>query len=259
MRFGVCAGFDRIPLAKEAGFDYAEGNLGSISKMSEEDFNGALKLLKEYDIKLEATNCFFPGEILVCGETADIKLIADYIERAMSRAVQLGVETTVLGSGRSRRIPEGFDRKRAHEQLLETFWTAGETAKKYGITIAIEPLNSNECNVLTTVGEAGEFSEELNHPNVLVLADLYHVVEENESFENLVKQGGKLHHIHFNNPVVPRVYPKLTDEYDYSPFVDALKKCGFNGRMSIEAGCKDFAVDGPEALDAMKVIFADFL
>ena len=52
-----------------------------------------------------------------------------------------------------------------------------------------------------------------------------------------------------------RDYPYEGDGYDYVALFEALKAAGYEGRVSIEAGCKDFAVDSKKAfavLDAAR-------
>ena len=51
------------------------------------------------------------------------------------------------------------------------------------MTLAIEPLNTGECNFINGVAEAVSLAQEVNHPSVKVLSDLYHVNLERQSFE----------------------------------------------------------------------------
>jgi sugar phosphate isomerase/epimerase len=119
MRYGICSGYERAEIIKKGGFDYLEGNLGSISRMTVQELKEAERVLKENGLKYESTNCFFPGEVKIVGEEFDIKKIKDYTRMALEKAVSLGVVTSVLGSGGSRRMPEGYSAQKACEQMLE--------------------------------------------------------------------------------------------------------------------------------------------
>ena len=104
MRFGTCVGFDKLESAAKLGYDYLESNLGHIKSLSEQELKETKAMLDGYGAKLEAANCFFPGEIHLAGEDADIEIIRDYTRRAFDNAVFLGIKTCVLGSGRSRSV-----------------------------------------------------------------------------------------------------------------------------------------------------------
>ena len=63
MRFGTCVGFDKLESAAKLGYDYLESNLGCIKSLSEQELEETKATLDGYGAKLEAANCFFPGEI----------------------------------------------------------------------------------------------------------------------------------------------------------------------------------------------------
>lgn len=63
----------------------------------------------------------------------------------------LGIKTCVLGSGRSRSVPDGFDRENGLEQIHSALRVIDDEAGEHGIRVAIEPLNRLETNVFTTV------------------------------------------------------------------------------------------------------------
>lgn len=255
MNFGICTDLKNAQLIKSIGFDYIEGSLSGISQMSKDDIREKLELFNDIGIKMDVTNMFFPGEIKLAGNDADMSKINDYIHRAFDNASAFGVETCVLGSGNARRIPNEFDYNKGYEQVLESVRLSGEIAQEYGITVVIEPLNTQETNVFTTVKESLEACKKINLENVCVLADLYHVFVEKEDFSILPVAGEKLRHIHFCNPT-KRIYPASDDGYDYAPFVTALKQAGYNGKISIEARSDDLAKDSVKALELLKQIFS---
>lgn len=263
MKLGTCAGLDKFEAAAEIGYDYLESNLGVIKNLNRTQLGEAKKILDGHEIKLEATNCFFPGEIHLAGDDATtLDEIKDYTCRAFENAKLLGAETCVLGSGRTRSVPEGFDRERGVGQVLDAVRAIGEIAKEYGIRVAIEPLNSLESNIFTTVRETADTCRELGLDNVCVLADIYHMVMEKEDFSSLSYASDKLIHVHFSNPVAlgatgtsKRIFPAEGDGYNYAPFVKALSDAGYDGRISIEAGCNCFETEAAEGLRMMKKLF----
>lgn len=239
MKIGCCVGYkdiEKIKAAAKAGYDYVEVVLSSYSAASQEECTRFVDALRENNIPCEAANCLFPKEIQLCSDAFDEKQVAEYLEKAFSRARETGIDTIVFGSGRSRTIPEGFPREKATEQLEKVCINCLDPiGKKYGITVVIEPLNKKECNIFNTVEESAAFVNKLGLCNVKVLADTYHMDVENEPYSNVLLTEGILRHTHIANPD-GRVVPLCGDTNDYSEFFKSLKKINYCGRMSVEAG-----------------------
>lgn len=70
----------------------------------------------------------------------------EYVEKALYRASQLGVEFIVFGSGPAKAVPEGFPMEVAWKQLVDLLRVMDTAAKKHSITIVIESLRKQECN-----------------------------------------------------------------------------------------------------------------
>lgn len=54
-----------------------------------------------------------------------------------------------------------------------------------------------------------------------------------------------------------RIFPAEGDGYNYAPFVQAVKKAGYDGRMSIEANCINFEAEAAEGLKMMKKLLSE--
>ncbi|HZJ78855.1 MAG TPA: sugar phosphate isomerase/epimerase [Clostridia bacterium] len=254
MRFGICRSYEVAELAKKNGFDYLECNLQDVAKMSQQEIKEMQKKFEDVGIAYESTNCFFPGEIKIVGDEVDPDIFKEYTKRALYNAEQLGIETSVIGSGKSRMRPDGFSTEKANEQLLQSLYSMGEIAKEHSICVVIEPLNKGETNTINTVSQAHEFCKKLSHPNIKVLADIYHFHVEKEDVKSIIDCADDLKHVHFANPV-ERCWPRLEDEYDFTPFANALKQIGYNGRISIEAGTQNIEKDIAPAFEVLNKLF----
>ena len=255
MKFGACVGTDeeKIRVSKEIGFDYVETNLTEISAMSEEEFEAFLQVLKKTEIPCEASNCFIPGEHKLVGEAVDYKSISAYVAKALARASRIGIHSAVFGSGGARRVPEGVSKEDAHKQIVYFLKEiVSPEAAKYGINIAIEPLNKKECNCLNSVLEGVAIAKATGCDNIKTLADLYHVFLENDPLDKIAALKGEIIHAHIANPV-GRCYPAPGDGFDYAPFINALKAAGCD-RCSVEAGTKDFTNEAPKVLAVLKAL-----
>ena len=233
MRFGLCGPVKQLLKLKPGTVDYAELALFDVQPLTESELKEAEKILTDCGLKAETTNGFFPGELRLCGKDYRREKVDEYTKIAFEKAKRLGVELSVLGSGTARRFEEGDDIASCTAQLDEMFWTVGERAKEYGITVAIEPLNRGEVNNLNSVAEAAETVRRVGHPYITVMADFFHVAKENEPFSIVEKEKAILTHLHISRPET-RTAPLPDDGYDYSVIKKALDAAGYNGRMSVE-------------------------
>ena len=88
-----------------------------------------------------------------------------------------------------------------------------------------------------------------------ILRDVFHFETENEPLENITDNGDILKHFHIANPD-GRLYPKKSDDYDYTKVVKAMKQIGYDGNLSIEGKALDFEKELPESISFLKEIFA---
>ncbi len=261
MRYGVCIGLDncdKVRIAADSGFDYIECGFGTLARCSDEEFELYKKVLDEKNIRVEAANGFLPGELKVCGENVDSEALCAYIEKGMQRGHQIGLKTVVFGSGGARSLPDGWDYRDGFLQLAEFLRDiAGPIAAKYGIRIVMEPLRRKECNIINTVKEGVMLAACSERENVGGLADLFHMVEEGDTNEDIKDLKGSLWHAHISNPVkrenANRIYPLGENEFDYKSFIEALEYSGCE-RCSIEAACFDFEKEAPVAAQLLKRI-----
>lgn len=252
IRFGICAPAERAVKMAEIGYDYIELGLAGVAAMDEATFEKTMADIYASPIRAEALNTMVPATIPLTGDKVNRSDIVKYLNHAIPRAAKLGARAIVFGSGGARRVPEGFCACKAYEQINDYLILAGDVCKGYGITVAIEPLNLKECNILNSVAEGTWVANRANHPNVRVLADLFHIAVDGQSLHEIRAAGACMAHTHIANPN-GRVWPMPSDGYDYGPFFKALKDAGYNGRMSIEAKpVNDFEADMAAALGVLK-------
>ncbi|MBQ8227905.1 MAG: sugar phosphate isomerase/epimerase [Clostridia bacterium] len=252
MRFGACAGgIDRYIASVNAGCDFVELNARQVGDYSKEKFDETLALIKEYGVIAEATNCLFPGEIAISGSEMKPDVVNEYTDSLFYKLAQLGVKVSVFGSGGARSIPEGEDPDECMERFYKSIYITAENAKKNGITVALEPLRSVECNILNTVEKAAQICKDVNHSSVGINPDLYHMYNENEPFENLAKYIDYIKHVHIGD-YTKRRYPTPDDGCEYSRILNILKTAGYTGRVSVESGTDDYENDCRQALTILR-------
>ena len=244
--------WDILSAVYESGYDYLELNTAEIALLSDEEFEIAAKRINETGLPVPVTNVFVPGHIKLVGPDTDQRQQDDYLRTAYSRLQRLGVEYIVFGSSGARRIPEGFDRDEAWDQLVAFGRRAAEKAAGYGITILVEPLRRQETNIINTAAEGLELVRQVNHPHFQLMIDFYHMAVENEDPDIVLKAADHLHHLHIANPE-GRMFPLSWDEHPfYTGFFKNLRHIGYNKRISIEGRFTDFEKDSKRSIQMMR-------
>lgn len=258
MQFGICCAphalgepVRLLEIIADAGADYIEWSVGAVMS-SEAEWEKLRSVVADAQIKPEAFNSFLPPSQRITGPDVKMGEVLDYASEAMRRCRALGADVIVLGSGGARRVPEGWAPTRGLDQF-ETFCRElGPRAAGHGITIAIEPLNATEDNLVNTVAAGAAIVDAVDHPNIRLLADFYHMFHDDEPVENVAKVGARLQHAHLADlgRVAPGYAPE--GEADFVGFFHALHAAGYNKRCSFEGKTDDLAAQAKAIISHMK-------
>lgn len=247
LRFGVCLGPEHAPLAARTGFDYLELSVAGDLKPEEDVDIGPLRSLA---LPVEALNGFLPGTLKLGIADVDWARVDRYLVTAIDRAVAVGAQAIVFGSGGARMVPEGGSHETAYANLVKFLGMCGNHASGKPLAIAIEPLNTRECNIITSVAEGTRLARDVNHPKIGVLSDLYHVDVEGQSFGETTAAGADLLHVHVAG--AGRRAPNTEDIDFLRRYFDAVKAAGYDGRVSVECRWENVEKELPEALEALR-------
>ncbi len=246
VEIGVCGSADDFEKAEQFGFDYYEPSAAAIAVMSDQAFADFASRVAKARIRCECFNGLI-RTLSVVGENVDNAAITAYLNSSLDRCRTLGASIVVWGSASSRNVPDGFPRERAWQQMVSFLHMAAPMAQKRGIVIAIEPLRRQESNILNSGAEVYRLMREVDHPNVKMIIDYYHLAEEHEDPQILEQARDAIVHMHFANPA-GRVWPKdPAEDPGYAPFFAMVRKIGFRGGLSIE-GRGTFEADAAASL-----------
>jgi len=210
--------------------------LASLSAMTEEEFEQFSQALKNSDLKAEAANLFLPAGFHVIAKDVDFSKISEYAETVFRRFSKIGGKIAVFGSGGQRNIPAGLSQSEGEAIFCEVLKVVGAVAAKYNITVVIEPLNRFDCNLVNTVEDAIKICKCVQHKNIAVLADFYHMHRNGEDTDTILNAGEYLKHVHFARRNDDRKLPQNDQDYaDCLKFAQNLKKIGYDERISLEA------------------------
>jgi sugar phosphate isomerase/epimerase len=250
-KIGVCTSFKNAEILSKIGYSSIEEGVGGflVPLKTEEEFNELLTQAQKIGFPILSCNSFIPANLKSVGSESVPNEILKFAETAFRRAQIAGVEIIVFGSGGSRSIPEGFSKEEARKQFIKLCSDLGPIAKKYNITVVLEPLNTKECNFINSVTEGGEIVKEINHPNIRLLADIYHMMMDNENPASIVKYGKLIKHIHVAEKE-DRAAPGTHNE-DLTSYYKALKQIKYKGRIMVECRWENLETQAGKAFETI--------
>lgn len=234
----------------DAGYDYVETNAARLMALTDAELDRLAKAHAAGELPLECCNGFIPGTMPILCDPTRPELM-DYVQEACRRMAQVGVQIVVFGSGTARTIPDGMSGADAQARLDAFLTGAEQRAREAGVTIVIEPLRSEETNLIHTVREGAAYVRRLNLPNLRLLADSYHMYCEREPLTSLVENADILRHVHVAE-APDRGWPgSLGGEY-LRTFGAVLRGTPYCGRASMEGRMDDYLINAPHAVKFMR-------
>ena len=166
-----------------------------------------------------------------------------HIRNLVDLCADLGGGVMVFGSPKQRETTGGLGREEATRNFVEGLVGVAPHAGERGVTILIEALPANQCDVVTTLDEAAALVRQIGHPAIQTMFDVHNAIDEVEPHACLVER-------HF--PIIRHVHVNELDgrhcgagDYDFKPVLEVLRRRDFAGWVSLEAF--DFT-PGAEAL-----------
>jgi D-psicose/D-tagatose/L-ribulose 3-epimerase len=175
--------------------------------------------------------------------TTDNKLLLDaqnYVKKCVTLCRDLGGKTfniclfsdkPLISDGNHKFLP-GEMKKKLMSSLVRPLRELAQYASEYGINLVIEPLNRYSTPVCTNSGDAKYVVNQVNHENMGIMLDTFHMnIEEDSIYETIVVTGSLLKHIHVsdNNRKMPGFA-----HIDFKEVVRALKGIKYSKFITFE-------------------------
>ena len=252
MKIGLCESrANEIKQAYEIGFDFVEISNWAVYKMEDEKYEELYKLTKELPENfIYASNGLVPPEFRLTGPDVNYDEIRKFSEESFAKLAKIGVKMLVFGSSKAKIVPEGFDFDEAMAQLVKVTQIFAEAAEKYGQRVCIEPLRTEECNIINYAEDSVKLAKDSGCANVGGHVDYYHLMQNGEKMSKLEGLAKDITHTHIASPC-KRNLPTGDDGADYAQFFNYLRKGGYDATVSFEGGGEKT----PETLKALR----DFL
>ncbi len=222
----------------------------SPKNLTDTQFTEKLKAIQKLRTRMVACNLFIPGEMKLVGPDLDEGSILVYTEQVFQRCQKAKVGLIVWGSGGARRIPGGFSKEKAKDQFINIAGKVAVQAKKYDVVLALESLNRSETNFINTLAEALEIVKKVNHPNLKLNADFYHLRKENEQPSVIEEAGGYI--VHCELAERDKRTPPGTMGDDFRAYLRALKNIHYKGRIMLECRWDNFAYQAISARSSLQ-------
>ena len=251
-RLGMIASLDQDSLLYASGFHMLGESVGRMlsPSLTEEQFAQNIERIKKARCKVALCNIFFPGKMKIAGPEVDEQQVLTYAEAVLSRAQKAGVPWIVLGSGGSRRLPDGYDQKKATDDFVLLCRKLAITAEKYKVMIVLESLETVETNFLLSLTSAAEVVRAVNHPNFKLNADIFHMLRESESPQSIIDARDVLVYCEIAEKE-KRSLPGVQGD-DFKPYLRALKKANYKGDIFIEGNTKNPNTEIPQSFVYLK-------
>ena len=232
---GIAAGLGRAEFMKAAGAQFLTESTGDflVPDKSDDAFAKNLEKLAASPLPVLACNGFIrPANLRCVGKEANHDDVLVWAETAFRRLAKAKGKFIVFGSSGARSLRDGWPMDKAEEQFVALLKRMGPLAEKHGVTVVVEQLQASECNFINRIGEAAKLIRAAGHPNIRVLADLYHMMKGGDTPQDLKAAMDVVVHIEIAEKE-KRSVPGVAGD-DFRPFFRVLREAGYNGAINIE-------------------------
>jgi len=264
MRFGYCLDlsflFNGNPRGQEifdgvlaAGYDYIKTQMTNLLSLSAAQYSDFKRQLADAGTPCRAGMMIFPYDMPLVGDQRNLHAIMEHARRVMPIAADQGCELLVFGHGGTRRAPEGSRRDTIRRQLIDILQLLDQLTASYSIKLAIEPLCAADTNFINSLPEAAALAAHCGL-NTGTVFDLYHSAAEGQRPTDISLAQEKLFHLHVAHPRGRTVPADTDDDSCYKAFAKAIQQCGYNDKMSVEAGVPDGVGAARAVADSLRII-----
>ncbi len=223
---------ERLQKAAQLGYDGIEL---MVVRPDELDADDIAAQISKHGLQIAAVAS---GGISFADKLTLLAIDPDTSRRAVERlhalidiAAKLGAPIVTIGGFRGRLVWGG---PTARAKLIEILRTAAERAKAHGLRLVLEPLNRYESDIVNTADEGLKLIEEIDHSQVGLLLDTFHMNIEEPSFHDSLRrvmEADRLWHVHLGDS---NRLPPGQGHIDFASIVSTLRSIGYKGFLSAE-------------------------
>ena len=217
---------------KQAGFDGAEFSVVRLEKQQEAE--EIRKRAADLGLGITCTFGLSPDQDIASDDSKKVAAAIARTKLAIDMAAVLGapVMAGIFYSGfgvRAESLAEGIARR---QRAAENLRSVAEYAVQQGVTIAIEPVNHYETDMINTSQQGIDLINAVGNSSLRILFDVFHASIEENSVPDAIRSSGKfIGHVHFseNHRGIPG-----TGSLPYSEIMQALRDIQYQGWIVTE-------------------------
>ncbi len=232
---GIAAPLDKAAELKQQGAQFLTEGVGGflMPEKSDAEFAMSLEKLAKSALPILACNGFIrPADLHCVGPDANHDRVLDWADICFRRLKQAKGKFIVFGSSGARQIPDGWTKEKADQQFVALLKKMGPLAEAQGVTLVVEQLQESECNYINHIAEGAAIIRATGHPNVRLLADIYHMAVMGDTPADLAAAMDVVAHVEIAEKS-GRTVPAINGD-DFRPYFRALKQSSYHGAISIE-------------------------
>ena len=216
---------------KEAGYSCVEISLlGQNEKTAKKIYD----LSKELNIDITCTTGLSANEDLTSTSEKIRKNGEEKLLESINLASIMGskILTGVIHCSWGVSDAKGSNKEIKFNNSANSLKNIGSHLEKKNIRLGIEPLNRYETDFINTVDEGLELCRLVNHPNIGLLLDVYHMnIEEKNMIESIKRASNKIFHFHVaeNDRGIPG-----TGTLNFKEIFKTLMSIGYNQNVTLE-------------------------
>jgi len=139
----------------------------------------------------------------------------------------------VFGSPKQRCSTGGLTPREATRHFIDGLASVAPHACRREVTVLVEALPSEQCDIIRTLEEAAAIVHEISSPSVQTMFDVHNTADETEPHAALVERHfDVIRHVHVNEMDGRHCG---SGSYDYKPVFEVLRRRGYAGWISLEA------------------------
>lgn len=211
-------GYDGIELAGEPG----STDLGKVRRLMNESGLACTSICGIYSADRDLSH-HDPAT-----RTAAVQYVKDCVDMAAVLGAKIVIVVPTSVGRTSPLTSSGQEWKLAVDSLRH----AGAYAASKDVYLAIEALNRFETYLVNRLESAKQLAEQVNHPHVGIMADLFHMnIEERDHVQALRQIASRLVHVHIADNTREAAGLGQTD---FTEVIRALIEIGYRGALTME-------------------------
>lgn len=181
---------------------------------------------------------------LITTDSNSLTVTQNYVKKCVTLCHELGGRTfniclfsdkPLISDGNHKYLSQDMKRKLV-SFLVNPLRDLARYAYEYDVKLVIEPLNRYSTPVCTNFEDANYIVNQVNHENLGIMLDTFHMnIEEDSIYETIVASGNVLKHVHVsdNNRKMPGFA-----HIDFEAVVRALKRVEYSNYITFEPTIK---------------------